>query len=315
MSQSFENRVFGCAIIKSINSNYNADFTHQPRTLPDGTVYATDKALKYSIRNYLVKHLGEKHVFYFKTLNAEMQPRDLDQTYIEHFTAFPTEKGKDAAVKVRKQILGNLLQCIDIRLFGGTFASPGANISLHGTVQFTHGINRFPEGIIYSEQISSPFRNSNDKSADSMQTTLGTQFKLREGHYVHHLSVNPRNLEDMATLVRSDGVTVEDIDKLKQALRLGVTLYDSSAKAGTENELLLWVQLKADSKLVLPSFVELVSVIVGENESRQIDLTKVSAILGREHIKSQIEKIELYYDQAVTAVLNAPEGAELLELN
>jgi CRISPR-associated protein Csh2 len=56
MSTSFKNRVFGCAIIKSINSNYNADFSHQPRTLPDGTVYATDKTLKYSIRNYMVKH-------------------------------------------------------------------------------------------------------------------------------------------------------------------------------------------------------------------------------------------------------------------
>ncbi|WP_234735724.1 type I CRISPR-associated protein Cas7 [Tellurirhabdus bombi] len=315
MSQSFKNRVFGCAIIKSINSNYNADFTHQPRTLPDGTVYATDKALKYSIRNYLVKHLGEEHVFYFKSLSDEMQPRDLDQTYTKHFGAFPTEKGKDAAVKVRKQILENLLQCIDIRLFGGTFASSGANLSLHGTVQFTHGVNRFPEGIIYSEQISSPFRNSNDKSADSMQTTLGTQFKLREGHYVHHLSVNPRNLEEMAKVVNNAGITDDDVAKLKQALRAGVTLYDSSAKAGTENELLLWVQLKQDSKLVLPSFVELVSINVGENESREIDLAKVSAILGREHIKSEIEKIELYYDSAVTTVVNAPEGAEVLELN
>ena len=315
MSQSFQNRVFGCAVIKSINSNYNADFTQKPRTLPDGTVYATDKALKYSVRNYLVKHLGEEYVFYFKSLSDDMQPRDLDQMYVKHFDAFPTEKGKDAAVKVRKQILENLLKCIDIRLFGATFASSGANISLHGTVQFTHGVNRFPEGIIYSEQISSPFRNSNDESVDSMQTTLGTQFKLKEGHYVHHLSVNPRNLEEMAKLVSSDGVTEEDMAKLKQALRAGVTLYDSSAKAGTENELLLWVQLKADSKLVLPSFVELVSVHVGEGESRVIDLTKVSTILSREHIKSEIEKIELYYDQSVITVLKAPAGAEVLELN
>ena len=35
---SFKNRVFGCVIVKSINSNYNSDFSHQPRTLPDGTV-------------------------------------------------------------------------------------------------------------------------------------------------------------------------------------------------------------------------------------------------------------------------------------
>ena len=38
----FKNRVFGCVIVKAVNANYNADFTHQPRTLPDGTVYATD---------------------------------------------------------------------------------------------------------------------------------------------------------------------------------------------------------------------------------------------------------------------------------
>lgn len=314
MSNSFKNRVFGCAIIKSINSNYNADFSHQPRTLPDGTVYATDKTFKYSIRNYISKNFGSEKIFYFKSLNEEMQPRDLDQTYTKHFGEFPKkEAGKDAALKVRKAILKNLLECIDIRLFGGTFASKDANISLHGSVQITHGVNRFPEGIIYSEQISSPFRNSNDKSTDSMQTTLGTQFKLREGHYVHHFSINPRNLEDLASKVESDGVTSEDISILKEAMRSGVSFYDSSAKAGTENELLLWVQLKEDSKLVLPSFVELVSV--NNDSNRTIDLTKVSAVLAKESVKSQIEKIELYYDIAVTTVLNPPVDAIVSELN
>ena len=49
----FKNRVFGCAVVKAINSNYNADFSGQPRTLPNGTVYATDKAFKYAVKNYL----------------------------------------------------------------------------------------------------------------------------------------------------------------------------------------------------------------------------------------------------------------------
>ena len=31
----FNNRVFGCVVVKSINSNYNADFSGQPRTLPE----------------------------------------------------------------------------------------------------------------------------------------------------------------------------------------------------------------------------------------------------------------------------------------
>ncbi len=46
----FNKRVFGCVLVKSINSNYNADFSHQPRTLPNGVVYATDKALKFAIK-------------------------------------------------------------------------------------------------------------------------------------------------------------------------------------------------------------------------------------------------------------------------
>ena len=51
----FNKRVYGSAIIKSLNANYNADFTKQPRTLPNGIVYATDKALKYTIRHFLIK--------------------------------------------------------------------------------------------------------------------------------------------------------------------------------------------------------------------------------------------------------------------
>ncbi len=312
MSTPFKNRVFGCVVIKALNANYNADFSHQPRTLPDGTVYATDKALKYTVRNYLDKQFENEIVFYFKSLNEEMQPRDLDQTFEKHFGEFPkAEKGKDGAVKVRKQVLAKLLECIDIRLFGGTFASKDANLSLHGTTQFTHGVNKFVEGIIYSEQISSPFRNSNEKSTDSMQTTLGTQFKLKEGHYVHHLSVNPRNLEEMSKAVDGDGVTEDDIAKLKEALRCGATFYDSSSKAGVENELLLWVQLKEGSKIVLPSFVEMVTV----DADGKIDLTKVKTILAKPHIAPEIERIELYYNTDVTQVIDAPDAAEVLELN
>lgn len=310
MNNSFKNRVFGCAVIKSINSNYNADFSHQPRTLPDGTVYATDKVLKYSVRNYILKNFPAEKVFYFKSLSQDMQPRDLDQTYVNHFGDYPKADKKDES-KLRKVVLDNLLKCIDVRLFGGTFASKGANLSLHGCVQFTHGVNRFVGGNIYAEQISSPFRNSNAKSAESMQTTLGTQFKLDEGHYVHHLSVNPGNLEEMASAVNNGGLTVEDITVLKEALRCGVTFYDSSAKAGTENELLFWVQLKEGSKLVLPSFVELISM----NAEREIDFAKISGLLKKDSIKEHIEKIEVYYNKGITVVKNLPEGTVESELN
>lgn len=301
---TFNNRVYGAAIIKSINSNYNADFSGQPRKLPNGTVYATDKALKYSIRNYWKDALAEK-VFYFKSLSEEMSPRTLDETYALHFGDF---KEKDKT-KLRLEVLGNILKCLDVKLFGGTYAGK-TNISIHGTCQITHGLNKFTENVIYSEQIMSPFRNSNETSADSTMTTLGSQSRLQEGHYVHHFSINPKNIEDDVFRIKGEGLTESDIAKLKEGLKKGATYYDSAAKAGTENELLLWVQLKPESKVVLPSFVSLIDV----NETKEIDLSKVSKLLSEAHITSEIEKIEISYNKSNTKVLNEPESAIFSEL-
>lgn len=303
MSNTFKNRVFGCAIVKSINSNYNADFSHQPRTLPNGIVYATDKVLKYSIRNYWKKAQNET-VFYSKSLTEDMSPRTLDETLELHFG-----KIEDKGNSLRLKVLKNLLSCIDVRVFGGTYAGK-TNISIHGACQITHGVNRFGENVIYSEQIMSPFRNPGEKSNESTMTTLGSQSKLQEGHYVHHFSVNPKNIEDDINRVGSEGLSEADIEKLKEGLRKGVTYYDSSAKAGTENELLLWVQLKADSKIVLPSFVELVEV----KEDRTIDLKLISDLLAKNDNSSEIEKIELYYNKGITKVANVPNGAIEMDL-
>lgn len=301
---TFNNRVYGAAIIKSINSNYNADFSGQPRKLPNGTVYATDKALKYSIRNFWKDALKEK-VFYFKSLSEEMSPRTLDETYNLHFGDF---KEKDKT-KLRLEVLGNILKCLDVKLFGGTYAGK-TNISIHGTCQITHGLNKFVENVIYSEQIMSPFRNSNEASAESTMTTLGSQSRLQEGHYVHHFSVNPKNIEDDTKRVGAEGLNDSDISKLKEGLRKGATYYDSAAKAGTENELLLWIQLKPESKVVLPSFVSLIDI----NEEKEINLSKVSALLSEPHIKNEIEKVEIYYNKSNTKVLTEPAEAVFSEL-
>jgi CRISPR-associated protein Csh2 len=311
MTQSYTRRAYGCAVIKSVNSNYNADFTHQPRTLPDGTVYATDKVLKYSVKNYFTRNYKEDKIFYFKTFNDTMQPRTLDETYNNLFGPYPQDKGKNKDSVVRLAILKNLLQCLDIRLFGATFAGE-TNLSIHGPVQITHGLNRYAEGAIFSEQIMSPFRNPGDNSKDSTMSTLGTQVRLREGHYVHHFSVNPQNLDDHVRRAGDDatGLTDQDIEKLKEALRSGVTFYDSASKAGTENELLLWVELKEGSKLVLPSLVELVSVGL----DRVVDLSKVQQLLDEPRVQEQIDRIELYYHAAGTQVRNAPAAAQHLAL-
>lgn len=305
---TFNNRVYGAAIIKSINSNYNADFSGQPRKLPNGIVYATDKALKYSIRNYWKKALGLK-VLYFKHLNQDMLPVDLVELYK---VAFNTEVKNDT----KKDILKNLLSVIDVKLFGATFAPKGTgiekkNISIHGTCQITHGVNRFPENYIFTEQGIAPFTTPGEESeAAKGNTTIRTESKLEEGHYVHHFSINPKNIEDDVARTGVEGLTTNDIAKLKEGLRKGATYYDSAAKAGTENELLLWVQLNPDSKMVLPSFVSLIDI----NEEKEIDLSKVSALLSESHIKSEIETVEIFYNKSNTKVVGEPAGVVFTEL-
>ncbi|MDD4157751.1 MAG: type I CRISPR-associated protein Cas7, partial [Candidatus Cloacimonetes bacterium] len=75
-----KNRVYGVLGIGSYMANWNADFTNYPKTIGDGSVYGSDKALKYSIRNYM-NEVG-KPVLIFKSFiegkDQNLQPRTLD---------------------------------------------------------------------------------------------------------------------------------------------------------------------------------------------------------------------------------------------
>jgi len=304
MSKEFNQRVYGCAIVKAINSNYNADFSHRPRTLPDGTAYATDKAFKYLMRNYWVQQLTDDYVLYFKRLNVDMNPFDLDEAYTTKFGKI--EKGTK-----KPDVLKNLLTCIDVRCFGATFANKklekgSGSISIHGPLQISHGVNQFPRNEIFSEQIMSPFRDDKGDKTSSA-STLGTQHKLAEGHFVHHFSLNPGNLTAHHVLQNIDfqKVSDDDVQKIKDGMCRGASFYDSSAKAGIENELVLWVQLKEDAQIVLPSFVNMVKI----DEERVIDLQAVADVLAQEHVSKALDKIEIYYDKAITSVKNLPANA------
>ena len=310
-NKEFKNRVFGAAIIKAINSNYNADFSGQPRTLPDGKVYATDKALKYTIKNYIKDIYPDENVFYFKRLKKDFIPYSLEEAYEAMFP-----EHKDTTDK--KVVAVDILSCVDVRLFGATFAKKGRNniaLSIHGPVQINHGVNIWKEGNIFSEQILSPFRNPDEKSADKEATTLGRQSKLQEGHYLHHFSVNPKNLNDIVSLTGNDtnGLSVEDINILKEAFRRGATYYDSAAKAGTENELLIWVELKENSKLVLPNFTQLIKMKdEKENDLVVLDLSELKNVLSK--YNNDIEKIEIFRNEASIKLENMPESCKVYSL-
>ncbi|MBN2518931.1 MAG: type I CRISPR-associated protein Cas7 [Bacteroidales bacterium] len=299
----YNKRVFGSVIVKAINSNYNADFSGQPRTLPNGKVYATDKALKYAIKNYIKDIYTSEKVFYFKRLSNEFIPYSLEEAYEK---MFPENK----ETKDKKVVTKDILSCIDIRLFGATFAKKGKNniaISIHGPVQINHGVNIWKEDNIFTEQIMSPFRNPDEKSEEKEATTLGRQSKLQEGHYVHHFSINPQNLQDITILAGAgtDELSDEDINKLKEAMRRGVTYYDSAAKAGSENEILVWTELVEGSKLVIPNFTSLIKIIDEREDGKAVfDFKALTDVLTKSD--TEIGKIEIYSNQATTKIENKP---------
>ena len=303
----FKKRVFGCAVVKAINANYNADFSGQPRTLPSGIVYATDKAFKYTVRNYIKDVYPNDTVFYFKTLNENLNPISLDEAYKKHFN--------EDADKDKKKVAKNLLSCIDIRFFGATFAGK-TNLSIHGPVQVNHAVNIWLENKIYNEQITSPFSNkSDDPDAEKGMTTIGRQAKLEEGHYLHHFSINPQNLDDIASLSGTDckQLSDEDIDKLKEAMRRGATWYDSASKAGCENEMLVWVQLKESSKIVLPNFTTLI-ILKDEKENGKCvyDFSKLNEVLSR--VNDSLDHVEVFFNSQTCKLVNLPDNSQQFDL-
>lgn len=303
---TYNKRIFGAAIIKAVNSNYNADFSGQPRTLPDGTVYATDKAFKYAVKSYLKDVYTSDKVFYFKRFNEDFVPLSLDDAYANMFPDNKDTKDKTVVAK-------DILSCLDIRLFGATFAKKGKSgniaISIHGPVQINHGVNIWHENNIFSEQIMSPFRNPDEKSAEKQATTLGRQSKLQEGHYLHHFSVNPKNLQDVVSLA-GDGaqnISEQDITKLKEAMGRGVTWYDSASKAGSENEALIWIELKEGSKLVLPNLTQLVEMKAEKEDGKVVlDCKKLQTKLA--DILVEIESVEIAYNKDSIKIENEPKN-------
>ena len=141
-------------------------------------------------------------------------------------------------------------------------------------------------------------------------TTIGRQARLEEGHYLHHFSINPQNLCDITSLAGADcaKLTDDDITKLKEAMRRGATWYDSASKAGCENEMLVWVQLKTDSKAVLPNFTDMIVLQSEKEEGKCVyDFAKLTVVLN--NIVNEIESIDIFYNKQTCKLVNLPEKA------
>jgi len=294
----FKNRVYGCVVAKAINANYNADFSGLPRRLKsDGSFYATDKSLKWLIKNYIKKNYSQEKILFTKVYDDKLNSMKLKEAF-EHLSEQKIDKDN-----IKNTLFPKLLEFIDVRLFGAVFSPEGKkdnNISIHGPVQIAHATDLYKKGRVYTDEILSPF------------TSIGNMSKATEAHYIHNFSINPKNLNSWKEVFENGDnlkvISQRDITILKNALNNSATYYDSHSKVGIENELSIYVTLNEDSLLTLPSFSQFVSFKKGVEENDSLDITKLITYLSK--YEKDITKIEIYY---VDELLNVVDESDKLK--
>lgn len=121
-----DKRVYGVLGISSIMANWNADFSGNPKTVENGDIYGSDKALKYPMKK-MWNDEGKK-VLYIKSMrfsDGALIPKTLKERYEELFEVDDLKDCKDS-----KEVLGNLMSAVDVKNFGATFAEAKNNFQL-----------------------------------------------------------------------------------------------------------------------------------------------------------------------------------------
>ncbi|HIT71479.1 MAG TPA: type I CRISPR-associated protein Cas7 [Candidatus Scatovivens faecipullorum] len=297
-----KNRVYGVIGIKSKLANWNADFTGRPKTTSDGNIFGSDKAFKYPIKK-MWESEGEK-VLYIKSYKNEkgnLQARTLAERFEQLF-----EK-EVKSIKDKKELVKYLFSAIDVQNFGATFAEDSNNISITGAVQIGQGLNKYEDSSVELIDILSPFVDATKKDT-AKNTSIGKKIVSNEAHYFYPFSVNPQNYDIYTNEIEGlEGYTQESYEKFKKACLIAATAYNTNSKAGCENEFAIFIECKENSKLYLANLDQYIKFEKGE-EKDVIDITELENILNQEEVKSEIEKVEIYYNTYTIKLIGNTEG-------
>lgn len=304
------NRVYGVIGIKSRMANWNADFTGRPKTTSDGKVFGSDKAFKYPIKK-MWESEGKK-VLYVKSYKADDKGNLQARTLAERFEQLFGKEVK--SIKDKKEILKDLFSAIDVKNFGATFAEGSNNISITGAVQIGQGLNKYEDSVAEIQDILSPFVDATKKET-AQNTSIGKKIVSNEAHYFYPFSVNPENYDFYTKEIEGlEGYTREDYESLKKGCLVAATAYNTNSKMGCENEFALFVECKEGSKLYLSNLDQYIKFEKHEDEKDVIDIRELEEILEKEKIKTEIEKVEIYYNSYTTNLVGERESDEVKEL-
>lgn len=305
-------RVYGVIGISSIMANWNADFSGFPKTTSDGSIFGSDKALKYPMKK-MWENQGEK-VLYIKSFKfsegkdnaVNLVPRALKERYQYIFN---DEVKKDSS----KEVLTNLFTAIDVMNFGATFAEVGNNISITGAVQIGQGFNKYDLASPEEQQILSPFRDATkdgkkEKDEEARNSTLGTKIVCNEAHYFYPFVVNPMAYKEYKELEVTQGYTKEDYAKFKEAALCSATSFATNSKVGCENEFALFVETDIDA--YLPNLSEYIQF--EKQEDKNIITFTVPDLI--KNMDNKVQSIEIYYNPYTTTLNCEIEGAKIYNI-
>ena len=310
-------RVYGVLGISSIMSNWNADFSGFPKTTSDGSVFGSDKALKYPIKK-MWEDEGEK-VLYIKSLKVSKDekknetgvvPRSLKERYEQLFNVEDLSK-----IKNTEEVLRNIFTAIDVKNFGATFAEAGNNISITGAVQIGQGFNKYADTVAEEQQILSPFRDATkdkkddkDEKGEAKNSTIGSKIVSNEAHYFYPFAINPLAYKGYVEMGVTNGYTEEDYLKFKKTALVAATAYATNSKIGCENELAIFIVTELDT--YLPNLSEYVyfEKREGKNEIR----LEFGELL--KELMDRIESVEIYYNPYTTEITGNVEGTTMYNI-
>lgn len=296
-------RVYGVLGISSIMANWNADFSGFPKTTSGGEVFGSDKALKYPMKK-MWDNEGEK-VLYIKSMKISepsksgeisLMPKSLRERYEFLYEGSDL---KDVTV-----VLKNLMNCVDVKNFGATFAEVGSNISITGAVQIGQGFNKYAGTNAEEQQILSPFRNDED----AKNSTLGTKIVSNEAHYFYPFVINPMAYKELVELGVTEGYTEEDYQNFKRTSLVSATSFATNSKVGCENEFALFVETKADT--YLPNLSEYIQFEKGiEKNVIKVECSELLKELGE-----KIERVDIYYNPHTTILEGVSENMQQYDI-
>jgi CRISPR-associated protein Csh2 len=294
-----------------VNANPNGDPMDENRPRYDdetGKIFVRDARIKRTIRDTL-QDMGEE-IFI-------REERKEDGT-LKKKEDLANEYGRD----IREISINIPKKCIDIRLFGGTFALKKGSFSLTGPVQFAYGTSLHRVKIL-EVQGTSVLPSSDEKGKEKKQGTMMFDYR------VAYALIGVYGVANQKT-AKETNLTNEDFEKMLKALWIGHrggSVLITGSKLGHKSLMLLDIVHTEDSLDLIGSLdryvkIKLNAEINDEEAIRSpkdyiLDISelgeKVRALEGR----NRLEKVRYILDEDLRvepSIEKAFEGIKLEKL-